>query len=72
MPNDGLKRIDDKLTAVLSLLARQMAPNLGHEGIESILRRGGLSTAEIAAALDKSQRAVQTDWTSRWVLSVLA
>jgi hypothetical protein len=59
MPNSDLKAIDDKLSAIVALLTRQLVPGLGADGIESILRRGGLSSGEIASVLDKSQRAVQ-------------
>jgi hypothetical protein len=55
---DTLKSIDRKLTGVIALLARQVTGG-GTTGIESFLRRTGMSTAEIASILDKSQRAVQ-------------
>jgi hypothetical protein len=58
MEADVLSSIDRKLTALIALAARQL---LGGDatGIESVMRRAGLSTTEIASTLTKSQRAVQ-------------
>jgi hypothetical protein len=58
MQQAALESIDRKLTAVIALLARQLSGD-DAAGLESVLRRGGLGTLEIAAILGKSQRAVQ-------------
>ena len=58
MQEEPLKSIDKKLSAVIALLVRQLSGG-GTKGVESVLRRAGMSTSEIASLLGKSQRAVQ-------------
>jgi hypothetical protein len=53
-----LERIDAKLIGILGLLTMAL-PTEQRDGVTPILRTAGLSTAEIAQLLGKSQRWVQ-------------
>lgn len=58
LQEETLKSIDAKLSVVIALMSRQLTGG-GSKGIESLLRRAGLSTSEIGVILARSQRAVQ-------------